>query len=133
MHNFWWTVIRKLSMRKHHLLTYHHLPTSSKVIYIAVSLTSKKKNSEFSKTGSHANLCVFGWGIHCEVTFRQGKMLLSILKHYTLRCGCKSKRCKWCKCKKMKGIAPSFSNQRIMRNLIGYLKKQLLSKLRNSN
>ena len=60
----------------------------------------QEQNSVFNKTGSHANPCKFCWGIDGDVAFRQDKMLLSMLKHYTLRCGCKSKCTKQCNCKK---------------------------------
>ena len=45
----------------------------------------QEQNSIFNKTGSHANSCKFFWGIDGDVTFRKDKMLLSMLKHYTLR------------------------------------------------
>ena len=62
----------------------------------------QEQNIIFKKTGSHANLCKPFWGIHGDVRCRQGKMLLSMLQSYTLRCGRKSKWTKQCKCKRMK-------------------------------
>ena len=55
-----------------------------------------EENSIFSNTRSHTNPCKLGWGIDGDVTLRQDKMVLSLLKHYTLRCGCESKSSKRC-------------------------------------
>ena len=60
----------------------------------------QEQNGIFNNTGSYANTCKFDWGIDGNVTFRHDKMLLSMPKHYTLRCGGNSKCTKRCRCKK---------------------------------
>ena len=70
----------------------------------------QEQNGIFNNTGSYANTCKFDWGIDGNVTLRQDKMLLSMPKHYTLRCGDDSKCTKRCRCKKMNKITPSFAN-----------------------
>ena len=45
----------------------------------------QEQNRIFNNTRSHSNPHKFSWGIDGDVMFRQDKMLLSMLKHYTLR------------------------------------------------
>ena len=59
----------------------------------------QQKTSVFNKTENHADPCEFGWVVDSDAMFRSDKMLLSMPEHYTVRCGCKSKCTKRCKCK----------------------------------
>ena len=58
-----------------------------------------QQTSIFDKTENHADPYEFGWVVDTDAMFRRGKVLLSMPEHYTVRCGCKSKCTKRCKCK----------------------------------
>ena len=69
----------------------------------------QQQTSIFNRIEYHADPCKFGWVVDSDAVFRPDKMLLSMPEHYTIRCGCKSKCSKRCKCKNTKIDCTEFS------------------------